>query len=90
MSNAARLSRMIPYPVIEAAVHGETDAVNEVIRHYSGYIATLCRRTGRDENGNYCTYIDEELDGLFERIYEDNVSGKLSDDRFSKMSRRYE
>ena len=22
---------------------------------------------------------DDELDGLFERIYEDNVSGKLSD-----------
>ena len=33
---------------------------------------------------------DEELDCLFERIYEDNVSGKLSDDRFAKMSRRYE
>ena len=33
---------------------------------------------------------DEELDGLFERIYEDNVFGKLSDDRFAKMSRRYE
>ena len=33
---------------------------------------------------------DEEVDGLFERIYEDNVSGKLSDDRFAKMSRRYE
>ena len=33
---------------------------------------------------------DEELDGLFERIYEDNVSGRLSDDRFAKMSRRYE
>ena len=33
---------------------------------------------------------DEELDGLFERIYEDNVPGKLSDDRFAKMSRRYE
>ena len=33
---------------------------------------------------------DEELDGLFERIYEDNVSGKLSNDRFAKMSRRYE
>ena len=33
---------------------------------------------------------DEELDGLFERIYEDNVSGKLSEDRFAKMSRRYE
>ena len=33
---------------------------------------------------------DDELDGLFERIYEDNVSGKLSNDRFAKMSRRYE
>ncbi len=61
MSNATQHTRMIPYPVIEAAVHGETDAVNEVIRHYSGYIATLCRRTGRDEKGNYCIYVDEEL-----------------------------
>ena len=33
---------------------------------------------------------DEELDGLFERIYEDNVSGKISNERFSRMSRRYE
>ena len=33
---------------------------------------------------------DKELDGLFERIYEDNVSGKLSDERFTKMSQRYE
>ena len=33
---------------------------------------------------------DNELDGLFERIYEDNVSGKLSDERFFKMSKRYE
>lgn len=33
---------------------------------------------------------DEELDGLFERIYEDNVSGKISDERFSRISRRYE
>lgn len=33
---------------------------------------------------------DEELDGLFERIYEDHVSGKLSEERFLKMSHRYE
>ena len=33
---------------------------------------------------------DSELDGLFERIYEDNLSGKLSDERFAKMSQRYE
>lgn len=33
---------------------------------------------------------DNELDVLFERIYEDNLSGKLSDERFAKMSQRYE
>ena len=33
---------------------------------------------------------DKELDRLFERIYEDNASGKLSDERFEKMSRSYE
>jgi len=33
---------------------------------------------------------DAELDGLFEHIYEDNVSGKLSDDRFTRMSMNYD
>lgn len=31
-----------------------------------------------------------ELDRLFIRIYEDNASGKLSDERFAMMSRSYE
>ena len=33
---------------------------------------------------------DRELDTLFERIYEDNVAGKLSDERFARMSARYD
>ena len=33
---------------------------------------------------------DRELDGLFERIYEDNAAGKISDERFARMSQRYE
>lgn len=33
---------------------------------------------------------DRELDKLFERIYEDNISGKLSDERFARMSERYD
>lgn len=33
---------------------------------------------------------DKEFDVLFERLYEDNVSGKIDDTRFSKMSKRYE
>ena len=31
-----------------------------------------------------------ELDVIFKRIYEDNISGKLSDERFIKLSRDYE
>lgn len=33
---------------------------------------------------------DKELDVLFEKIYEDNVSGKISDERFAKLSAKYE
>lgn len=33
---------------------------------------------------------DKELDTLFERIYEDNAMGKISDERFLKLSRTYE
>ena len=31
-----------------------------------------------------------ELDGIFKRIYEDNISGKISDERFEKLSKDYE
>ena len=31
-----------------------------------------------------------ELDTIFKRLYEDNISGKLSDDRFRKLSADYE
>ncbi|MDD3502749.1 MAG: recombinase family protein [Eubacteriales bacterium] len=33
---------------------------------------------------------DRELDTLFEKIYEDNASGKISDERFARMSIKYE
>lgn len=33
---------------------------------------------------------DKELDNLFEHLYEDNVCGKINDDRFAKMSVKYE
>ena len=33
---------------------------------------------------------DKELDMLFERLYEDNVAGKIDDARFARMSMRYE
>lgn len=33
---------------------------------------------------------DKELDTLFERLYEDNVAGKINDERFARMSVKYE
>ena len=32
---------------------------------------------------------DRELDRLFSRIYEDNINGKMDDERFARMSRQY-
>ena len=32
---------------------------------------------------------DKELDRLFSRMYEDNATGKIDDDRFGRMSRQY-
>ena len=32
----------------------------------------------------------EELDRLFKRLYEDNISGKINDSRFEKLSVDYE
>ena len=33
---------------------------------------------------------DKELDALIRRLYEDNVSGKISDERFTKLNTTYE
>lgn len=54
-------SSLIPYPVIAAAVRGDPEAVNQVLDHYSGYIAALSMRRGYDQNGNPCLAVDEEI-----------------------------
>ena len=33
---------------------------------------------------------NSEIDRLFEHLYEDNASGKISDERFGKLSSKYE
>ena len=66
----------------------EDDFLKEVIGHSRQ--AEETERRLKEKELKSLLARDDELDGLFERIYEDNVSGKLSDDRFTKMSRRYE
>ena len=66
----------------------EDDFLKEVIGHSRQ--AEETERRLKEKELKSLLARDDELDGLFERIYEDNVSGKLSDNRFAKMSRRYE
>lgn len=48
------------------------------------------QRRAKQKELNSLLARDDELDILFEKIYEDNVSGKISDERFAKMSVKYE
>lgn len=70
------------------AVHYEDEFLQAVMGS-TQKTAELERKITQKELANLQAR-DKELDGLFERIYEDNLSGKLSDERFTKMSQRYE
>ena len=52
---------IIPFPVIEAAVSGDVDAINAVLKRYEGYIACLSTRRLYDEDGHSYMVIDEEM-----------------------------
>lgn len=61
MTPTKRARPMVPYPVIDAAVRGDAEAINQVMSHYSGYIAAYALRTSRDQQGFPCLRIDEEI-----------------------------
>ena len=52
---------LLPFPVIAAASNGDVDAINAILKHYEGYIASLSLRRVYDEDGNGYTIVDEEL-----------------------------
>ena len=61
IKSACTRASLIPYPVIAAAVGGNPEAVNRVIRHYSGYIAALSTRTSYDLDGFPRPQVDGDL-----------------------------
>lgn len=70
------------------ACHYENEFINAVSKYSE---ETLKNQAKVLENElNLLISRDKEIDSLFERIYEDNVSGKISDERFAKMSCKYE
>lgn len=54
-------SRLLPFPVIEAAAGGDVDAINKVLKHYEGYIIVLSTRRLFDEYGNPHLVVDNEI-----------------------------
>ena len=52
---------LLPYSVIVAAVSGNVEAINKVLKHYEGYIATFSTRPLYDEAGTPYLCVDEEL-----------------------------
>ena len=44
----------LPFEIIEAATHGDITAINSVLAHFEGYIATLATCTLYDEHGSPC------------------------------------
>lgn len=52
---------MTPFPVIVMAADGNTEAINQIIKHYGGYIAKKSLRPMKDEYGNQYMIVDETL-----------------------------
>lgn len=52
---------VLSFPVIAAAVSGNVDAINAVLKRYEGYIAQLSTRMLYDEDGNTYAVVDEEM-----------------------------
>lgn len=53
--------KLLPFPVILAASQGEVEAINQVLKHYDGYITTLSTRTLYDEEGVPHICVDEGI-----------------------------
>ena len=66
----------------------ENDFIKVMIGHSAKVAENAALRKQRELDA--LTARDRELDMLFERLYEDNVAGKIDDARFAKMSKRYE
>ena len=85
---------------LERVVLGEIRRLTKLATQYESEFANIVmghsiqtaqqERRQKQKELNILAARDKELDNLFEHIYEDNVSGKISDDRFAKLSAKYE
>ena len=85
---------------LEQVILAEIRRLTKFVSHYEKEFAKLMmgfsQKAAADEvrttlrELDAAIYRDKELDSLFERLYEDNVAGKITDERFARMSSKYE
>ena len=85
------LEQVVLYEVKRLACFA-SEYENDFIKVMIGRSAKVAENTAlrKQRELDALTARDRELDMLFERLYEDNVAGKIDDARFAKMSKRYE
>ena len=85
------LEQVVLYEVKRLACFA-SEYENDFIKAMIGCSAKVAEngRIRKQRELDALTARDRELDMLFERLYEDNVAGKIDDVRFAKMSKRYE
>lgn len=85
------LEQVVLYEVKRLACFA-SEYENDFIKAMIGRSAKVAENTAlrKQRDLDALTARDRELDMLFERLYEDNVAGKIDDVRFAKMSKRYE
>ena len=85
------LEQVVLYEVKRLACFA-SEYENDFIKAMIGRSAKMAENTAlrKQRELDTLTARDRELDMLFERLYEDNVAGKIDDARFAKMSKRYE
>ena len=85
------LEQVVLYEVKRLACFA-SEYENDFIKAMIGRSARAAENTAlrKQRELDALTARDRELDMLFERLYEDNVAGKIDDARFAKMSKRYE
>ncbi len=82
------LERVVLYEVHRLACFAneyENDFIKATVGHSAKVAENDRVRKRRELDGLLAR--DKELDMLFERLYEDNVSGKIDDTRFARMSK---
>lgn len=73
--------------LMKFAIQYENEFIQSVAGHSQKTAESQLRQKQKDLNRAFAR--DKEVDKLFNRMYEDNITGKIDDERFAKMSKQY-